>query len=149
MNKMIKLISIALISTSLAGCALFSGSRPDPAPPVETVTQRIPQEIYQPPLPNPVRLEDIRWFVITADNLDAQIARIENLQDGDFVVFAVTPRDYENMAGNLQELRRYVRQQREIIEYYREATRGSDSMEEWLERNRQLTRELRDQPQED
>lgn len=148
MSKMIKLITIALISTSLAGCALFSSSRPDPAPP-EIVTQRIPQEIYQPPLPNPVRMEDIRWFVITADNLDEQIERIERLQDGDFVVFAVTPRDYENMAGNLQELRRYVRQQREVIEYYREATRASDSMEEWLERNRQLTHELRDQPQED
>ena len=35
----------------------------------------------------------------------------------------MTPQDYENMAFNLQELRRYIRQQKEIIIYYRDATK--------------------------
>ena len=51
------------------------------------------------------------------------------------------------MAYNLQELRRYIRQQKEIIIYYREATKGdadTDS-EDWLERNEET---LTDQQQE-
>ena len=35
----------------------------------------------------------------------------------------MAPQDYENMAFNLQELRRYIRQQKEIIIYYRDATK--------------------------
>jgi hypothetical protein len=41
------------------------------------------------------------------------------------------------MSYNLQELRRYIRQQKEIIIYYREATQndvGTDA-EDWLEQN--------------
>ena len=42
------------------------------------------------------------------------------MQGGTFI-FGMTPQDYENMAFNLQELRRYIRQQKEIIIYYRDA----------------------------
>ena len=52
-----------------------------------------------------------------------QIERISKMQDGTFVIFGMTPQDYENMAYNLQELRRYIRQQKEIIIYYRDATK--------------------------
>lgn len=143
-NRILKITVLTLISISVTGCAILGGSQPVPVPPpVQIVTQQIPQEIYQPPLPSPVKLEDVRWFVITADNLEDQISRVERIQDGDFVIFAVTPRDYENMAGNLQELRRYVRQQREIIEYYREATRVPESKSEWQERNNRLADEIR------
>ena len=45
------------------------------------------------------------------------------MQGGTFVIFGMTPQDYENMAFNLQELRRYIRQQKEIIIYYRDATK--------------------------
>lgn len=62
------------------------------------------------------------------------------MQSGTYVLFGLTPQDYENMAYNLQELRRYVRQQKEIILYYRQATQGdadTDS-EDWLERNEEI-----------
>ena len=48
---------------------------------------------------------------------------------------ALTPKGYENMAYNLQEIRRFIRQQKEIILYYRKATNASDEAEEWLEKN--------------
>jgi len=52
-------------------------------------------------------------------------------------VFALTPDGYEKMAENFQEVRRYVRQQKELILYYREATTESEgtTAEEWLENN--------------
>ena len=42
------------------------------------------------------------------------------------------------MAFNLQELRRYIRQQKEIIIYYRQATQPE---EDWLEKNEELQEE--------
>ena len=43
------------------------------------------------------------------------------------------------MAYNLQEIKRYLNQQKEIILYYREATGGfeNDSKEDWLEKNQE------------
>ena len=101
------------------------------------MTEKVPLRIYQPPLPQEIDLLDVNFFVITEENLDGQVKVIEKLLDGQFVVFALTPDGYEKMAENFQEVRRYVRQQKELILYYREATTESEgtTAEEWLENN--------------
>jgi hypothetical protein len=101
---------------------------------VQIITREVPQRIYQPPAPNSVQLEDVSWFVITEENFDEQIARLQNLQGAGWVIFAITPQDYENLAYNFQEMRRYIRQQGEVIIYYREATDPGDAAE-WQEEN--------------
>ena len=40
------------------------------------------------------------------------------------------------MAANLQEIKRYINQQKEIIYYYREAT-ASKGVDGWLEENKE------------
>jgi hypothetical protein len=91
-------------------------------------------------LPTEITLSEVDFFVITENNLEEQIERLEKLQGGSFVIFAMTPQTYENMAYNLQEIRRYIGQQKEIIIYYREATQDEDdntTSEDWIERNSQ------------
>ena len=46
------------------------------------------------------------------------------------MVMALTPVGYESMAHNLQEMRRFIRQQKEIILYYRVATEALFSWED-------------------
>ena len=53
--------------------------------------------------------------ILSCGNLQQKIAEIEVMLDGDFVIFAVTPEGYERMAANLQEIKRYINQQKEII----------------------------------
>ena len=108
----------------LSGCS-FMQTAPlvTPEPVIKTVTEYKTLEIYQPQLPRKIDLQDVEFFVVTEKNLEEQIARISKMQDGTFVIFGMTPQDYENMAFNLQELRRYIRQQKEIIIYYRDATK--------------------------
>ena len=91
-------------------------------------------------------MQDVEFFVVTEKNLDEQIKKLEKLQDGTYVLFGLTPQDYENMAYNLQELRRYIRQQKEIIIYYRQATQDDENTdaEDWMERNEET---LEDQQQ--
>lgn len=119
------LILTALIT--LSGCTLFQ--QQPVTPEVTVLTEQVPIKIFQPPAPAPVQLRDISWFVITEDNLEQKIEQIRKLQDADAVVFAITPSDYENMTFNMQELRRYIRQQKEIILYYQEATEPKDNNE--------------------
>ena len=69
-------------------------------------------------------------------NLQQKVAEIELMLDGDFVIFAITPEGYERMAANLQEIKRYINQQKEIIYYYREAT-APKGVDGWLEENKE------------
>ena len=109
----------------------------EPEAKIITVTEKVPLRIYQPPLPQEIDLLDVNFFVITEENLTEQIKIIEKMLDGNFVVFSLTPDGYEKMAENFQEVRRYVRQQKELILYYREATTESEgtTAEEWLDNN--------------
>ena len=144
MKKHLTSLLLSLITISLVGCSSMGGSRePRQIPEVKVITEEVQTHIYHPPLPQEVRLEDIRWMVLTKDNLEEQIAEAEDLLAGDFVVFAMIPTDYENFAWNIQELRRFIRQQKEIILYYREATGAgaNDEPEEWLEKNSMLQAE--------
>jgi len=108
-----------------------------PEPQIVTVTEKVPLRIYQPPLPQEIDLLNVNFFVITEENIEEKVKEIEKMLDGQFVVFALTPDGYEKMAENFQEVRRYVRQQKELIIYYREATTESEgtTAEEWLENN--------------
>ena len=131
------LSSIAVLAL-LGGCSLLQPQPlPVPEPIIKTVTEYKSLEIYQPPLPKAIDLQDVEFFVVTEKNFDEQVSKLEKLRDGTYVLFGLTPQDYENMAYNLQELRRYIRQQKEIIIYYRQATQDDEDTdsEDWLERN--------------
>jgi hypothetical protein len=148
-------ISVILITLLLSGCASLPSLWGDkeekniPPPPAEVkvVTKPVPLKIYQPPLPSEISLENVDFFVITKDNFDEQSQRIEKMLGGEFVVMALTPQGYENMAYNLQEIRRYIRQQKEIILYYREATKSEEgtTAEEWLNKNEEVVEEQQKQ----
>lgn len=133
------LYSLLLILT-VAGCSSFTPKLPEPEVRIKTVTEFRTLDIYQPPLPKEIGLQDVEFFVVTEKNFEEQVKRLQKIQDGTYVLFGLTPQDYENMAYNLQELRRYIRQQKEIIIYYRKATQsdeGTDS-QDWIERNQEV-----------
>ena len=144
-----RVLSILLLGL-MTGCSLLQPQPVvQPEPIIKTVTKVVPLEIYQPPLPTEINLAEVDFFVITENNLDEQIAKLEKLQGGSFVIFAMTPQTYENMAYNLQEIRRYIRQQKEIIIYYRQATTededGQTTAEDWIEINDQKIEEQQNQ----
>ena len=110
-----------IILIPLTGCqALSSNFFPEPV--VVTEIEVVPLKVYQPPSPSQITLHDVDWFVLTEENLEEKLDEIRAFQSDGFVIFAMTPDDYEKMAGNLQELRRYIRQQKNLIIYYRKAT---------------------------
>jgi hypothetical protein len=197
MNKLILASAILLMT---AGCSTLQQG-PSPLPPVRIITESVEIEIYQPPLPQEITMQDVQWSVLTntpckpatgenknpkyyttetyqseeytkddgttstravrdvdgkriareqlkdedgkviqvCGNMEQKIAEVEKRLGGDFVLMGMTTKGYENMAANLQDIKRYIKQQKEIILYYREAT-GADSnddKEDWLDKNQE------------
>jgi len=72
-------------------------------------------------MPRAIDLKEPQWYVVSKQNLDEFLARIEK-EAGTVVFFAMSPGDYELMAYNMQELRRYIREMNQVIVYYRTVT---------------------------
>jgi hypothetical protein len=100
----------------LAGCAST------PVKEVVIKTKPIEIEIAQPERPKEIKLERPEWFVVNSSNLQEFLEKVRKIQSDEPVFFAFTPQDYEKMSYNLQEIRRYVLQQNEIIVYYEKMT---------------------------
>ena len=67
--------------------------------------------------------------------IQTKVAEIELMLDGDFVIFAIATKAMKEWR-NLQEIKRYINQQKEIIYYYREAT-APKGVDGWLEENKE------------
>ena len=72
-------------------------------------------------MPREIDLKEPYWYVVSEKNIDEFLARIENDQ-GQVVFFAMSVPDYELMAYNMQELKRYINELKEVVVYYRKVT---------------------------
>ena len=88
---------------------------------VEVTTKAIDRTIIQPVMPREIDLKDPYWYVVSDKNIDEFLARIEKDQ-GQVVFFAMSVPDYELMAYNMQELKRYINELKEVVVYYRKVT---------------------------
>jgi hypothetical protein len=92
-----------------------------PTKQIEISAKPIERTIIQPVLPREIDLKEPYWYVVSEKNLDEFLARVEKDQ-GQVVFFAMSVPDYELMAYNMQELKRYVRELKEVVIYYRKVT---------------------------
>jgi len=88
---------------------------------VEVVSKPIQRTIVQPILPREIDLKDPYWYVVSDKNIEEFLARVEKDQ-GQLVFVAMSDPDYELMAYNMQELKRYINELKEVVVYYRKVT---------------------------
>ena len=88
---------------------------------VSITTKAIERTIIQPVMPREIDLKEPYWYVVSEKNIDEFLARIEKDQ-GQVVFFAMSVPDYELMAYNMQELKRYINELKEVVVYYRKVT---------------------------
>lgn len=90
-----------------------------------TVTEIQKTQVPTVARPKPINLTDTRLYVVNEDNLEEFLSEFEEVNGNRaFVAFSV--KDYENLALNIAELRRYIKQQGEIIIYYETAVTESE-----------------------
>ena len=112
--------SLLLAAVLISGCSTFI-----PEPKVVTVTKTIERTIPIVPHPKVVQLNDVKIYVVSKENYEEFVTEFEKKNGADAYI-AISVKDYENLALNFAELRRYIEQQKEIIVYYEEAVKPSE-----------------------
>ena len=103
------------LTIMLSSCSLI------PTKQIEISAKPIDRQIAQPIMPREIDLKEPYWFVVSDKNIDEFLARVEKEQ-GQEVFFAMSVPDYELMAYNMQELKRYIVELKEVVVYYRTVT---------------------------
>lgn len=114
----LKLIAVLLTLSMTSGCSTIRDLMNPPVK-IETITKTVERKIVQPQMPRAIDLKEPGWIVVSDKNID----EFEKLiKDEKMAMFAMTADDYEIMAGNMQEIKRYVTQLKQVIVYYRKVT---------------------------
>ena len=124
-------VSLLLLS-SLTGCASWLswfGGDTKPETKVITETKYIKPNIPIQIRPRAVDLQDVHFYVVTADTFNDFKTRFE-AENGQFVFFAITVQDYEKLALNLADIKRYIEQQKSIIIFYEKAITETPKQEQ-------------------
>jgi len=111
---------VKLAMIPVATVLFLSGCSRMPEPEIKTVTQV--QRITVPIVarPKPIDLVDVRVYVVNKDNLEQFVADF-TAEHGEFAIVALSIDNYENLALNIADLRRYINQQTDIIVYYEDS----------------------------
>ena len=108
--------SLLLLTLLLSSCGYIR------KPEKEIVVKTIEVEKVIPiqPQPKPIDMIDVKFYVVTEENY-AEFKERFMKTNNDYVFYVVSVHDYENLAFNMAELYRYIRQQKEIMIYYEKA----------------------------
>ena len=108
--------SLLLLTLLLSSCGYIR--KPEKEIVVKTV--EVQKIVPIQPQPKPVDMIDVKFYVVTEENYEEFKEKFMKTNN-DYVFYAVSVHDYENLAFNMAELYRYIRQQKEIIIYYEKA----------------------------
>lgn len=77
------------------------------------------------PAPSPLELQDVKWVIITKDNAEEVFEQLK-ADGGDYALFALTDKGYEQLALNIADIRTALSMQRQIIISYQEYYEGGE-----------------------
>lgn len=108
--KKFLVISLSLLLINLGGCSLFK-------PKEIIVKEYVYPNIVTVSSPKKVSFKPISFSVITEETIDEYIEK--NIKEnGELIFIAFTVKDYENLSYNFADMYRYIKQQKDIINYY-------------------------------
>lgn len=93
--------------------------------PLEVKTVEVERKIPVQKRPRPVAMNDIYLYVVTLDTFEEFKGRFVK-ENGDLLFYALSVRDYETLALNMSELKRFLQQQKQIIIYYEKAVKPKE-----------------------
>jgi hypothetical protein len=111
----LKVLSALLLSLLLSSCSGWEALKR-----IEVKTVEVDRVIPTQNRPRQLDLNNLTWFVVTDQNF-AEFKKRYTKQNGSFLFYAISVRDYETLALNMAEIKRYIEQQKQIIIYYEKA----------------------------
>lgn len=111
MRKLAFAVSILLVG----GCSLMPQTKP-----VEVKTIAMHAPMYHPPLPMEMQLTDVQFEILTPDTMTAYLGLIDENKAPRKPYYALTTKQYENLAMNMAEIKRYTKNILTIVKFYRD-----------------------------
>ena len=99
---------------------LLSSCSSKPEKEIVTVETIVKPTIAIAQRPRPVEFDELKVKVITEANVQEVIQEMKDNQ-GQFLVYALDPVTFKNLAIGIEEIKRYIEQQNDIIVYYEKA----------------------------
>ena len=114
-NNLLLLLSLIPFLLLTSGCSTWEGLKS-----VEIKTVEVERAIPTQNHPRAVSMGDVHFYIVTEENF-AEFKEQFMKENGELVGYVLSVRDYETLALNMAELKRYIEQQQVIIIYYEKA----------------------------
>ena len=115
LKNYLKVSSLLLLSLLISSCSSWPKLTQ-----IEVQTVEVERNIPIQNKPRQLDMNDIHFYVVTAENFEEFKKRFVK-ENGDLVGYVLSVRDYETLAINMAEIKRYIEQQKQIIIYYEKA----------------------------
>ena len=111
-----KVSSLLLLSLILSSCSTW-----DKLTRIEVQTVEVERNVPIQNRPRQLQLSNIHWYVVTEENF-VEFKKKFIKENGDpLVAYVISVKDYETLAIDMSEIKRYIDQQKQIIIYYEKA----------------------------
>lgn len=107
----VKFLGILSLSLVVSACSV-------PNKEIITETVFIEEQIQIQPAPRGVDLNDLQFKVITSENIEDVLREWTTTSGENWAFYGLSVNDYENLALNVAELSRFIKQQKDIIVFY-------------------------------
>ena len=121
MKKLLKCLTVSTL--------LLSSCSWTPEKEVVTIEKVMKPTIAIAQKPKSVKMLEAKIIVITEKNLPEVIKKVKAGM-GEFVIYGLDPASFKNLALNLEEIKRYIEQQNDIIVYYEKAVTDEPETQE-------------------
>ena len=115
LKNYLKVSSLLLLSLLVSSCTSWPKFTQ-----IEVQTVEVERNIPIQNRPQQLNLSNITWYVVTEENFEEFKKRYEK-ENGMFLFYVISVKDYETLSLNMAEIKRYIEQQKQIIIYYEKA----------------------------
>ena len=115
LKNYLKVLSLLPLCLIISNCSSWPKLKQ-----IEIKTVQVDRVIPTQNRPRPLNMNNIKFYVVTSENFEDFKKRYEK-DNGTFLFYALSVRDYETLAINMAEIKRYIEQQKQIIIYYEKA----------------------------
>ena len=123
LKNYLKVLSLLPLCLAISSCSSWPELKQ-----IEIKTVQVERVIPTQNRPRPLNMNNIKFYVVTSENFEDFKQRYEK-DNGTFLFYALSVRDYETLAINMAEIKRYIEQQKQIIIYYEKAVKPKEKIE--------------------
>ena len=111
-NKMKNILLLGLLAVFLSSCS-------ESVQEIQVTTIEVSKTPLNLPNPDPLKLQDVEWIIITKDNAMEIFEKLK-AAGGEYALFAVEDTGYEKIQINFTDIRNKLAEQRQLLLAYKE-----------------------------